>query len=336
MNRDEMHKLLGGYATGTLTPREQDALFAAALEDQELFDALAAEQPLRDLLRDPVVRGHLAATLEEPRQPWYQVWWRPALALGGMAALAILGAVALREKPGTRAVAEVAQVEPAAPKPRPFQPPPPAVAVKQNPVLPLPPKVPARKLEARARPFTAPLPAPPKQEETVAVAALPKPMLARNLARTAPASAAALGAIAGAPASAPARPSAIRYTILRRPAGGEFIAASAGELHQGDEVELRFHPATGGRIIVAAAEEGSPPRVLATGFVAGESEWVTPVLPAGITRVQVTFTPQNTISVSDYVERTAKVSTDAAQPGTVVAGAAGAQTLTFPITLTYR
>jgi len=44
MSRDEVQKLLGGYATGTLTPEEQQALFAAALEDQELFDALAHEQ----------------------------------------------------------------------------------------------------------------------------------------------------------------------------------------------------------------------------------------------------------------------------------------------------
>ena len=42
MSPEEIKKLLGGYATGTLTAEEQQALFAAALEDQELFDALAA------------------------------------------------------------------------------------------------------------------------------------------------------------------------------------------------------------------------------------------------------------------------------------------------------
>ena len=65
MSREEIHKLLGGYATGTLTPEEQEALFAAALEDQELFDALAKEQPLHDLLRDPAARAQLLAALEE-------------------------------------------------------------------------------------------------------------------------------------------------------------------------------------------------------------------------------------------------------------------------------
>ncbi len=33
-------KLLGGYATGTLTGEEREALMQAALHDQALFDAL--------------------------------------------------------------------------------------------------------------------------------------------------------------------------------------------------------------------------------------------------------------------------------------------------------
>jgi len=53
MSPEDIKKLLGGYATDTLTTEERQALFAAALEDQELFDALAREQSLRDLLRDP-------------------------------------------------------------------------------------------------------------------------------------------------------------------------------------------------------------------------------------------------------------------------------------------
>jgi hypothetical protein len=41
MSREEIQKLIGGYATGSLTAGEQQALFEAALEDQELFDELA-------------------------------------------------------------------------------------------------------------------------------------------------------------------------------------------------------------------------------------------------------------------------------------------------------
>ena len=65
MSREEIHKLVGGYATGTLTPEEREALFRAALEDQELFDALAREQALSDLLSDPASKAQLLAALEE-------------------------------------------------------------------------------------------------------------------------------------------------------------------------------------------------------------------------------------------------------------------------------
>ena len=96
MNRDDIQKLLGGYATGTLTAEEQEALFAAALEDQELFDALAREQSLRDLLRDPAAKAHLLAALDEPRARWYQRFafqWRPiaaGVAMAGVTTLAVI------------------------------------------------------------------------------------------------------------------------------------------------------------------------------------------------------------------------------------------------------
>ncbi len=41
MTQDEIRKLLGGYATNALTADERRMLFEAALEDQELFNALA-------------------------------------------------------------------------------------------------------------------------------------------------------------------------------------------------------------------------------------------------------------------------------------------------------
>ena len=69
MKREDIRKLLGGYATGTLTEEERQALFEAALEDQELFDALAKEQPLRDLLEDPAARAQLLAALDDSLLP---------------------------------------------------------------------------------------------------------------------------------------------------------------------------------------------------------------------------------------------------------------------------
>ena len=58
MSPQEIEKLLGGYATDTLTEEERSTLFAAALDNQALFDALADEQALRDLLQDlPAARS---------------------------------------------------------------------------------------------------------------------------------------------------------------------------------------------------------------------------------------------------------------------------------------
>jgi hypothetical protein len=64
----QVHQLIGGYATGTLTETERQALFAEALNNQTLFDALADEEALRELLADPVARRELLAALE-PKQP---------------------------------------------------------------------------------------------------------------------------------------------------------------------------------------------------------------------------------------------------------------------------
>ena len=61
MTRDDLLKLLGGYATGTLTAEEKNLLFTAALDDQELFDALADEQALKEMLEDPECRARLLA-----------------------------------------------------------------------------------------------------------------------------------------------------------------------------------------------------------------------------------------------------------------------------------
>src|SRR5450759_5330100 len=96
MSPEDIKKLLGRYATGTLTAVERQALFAAALEDQELFDALAREQSLCDLLRDPAARAELLSALDTPASRTGGFWqWlrRPVvvgLATAGVAAIAVV------------------------------------------------------------------------------------------------------------------------------------------------------------------------------------------------------------------------------------------------------
>ena len=114
MSAEDIKKLLGGYATGTLTADEQQALFAAALQDQELFDALAREQSLRDLLRDPAARAELLSALDTPasRPGGFWQWLRrpmvAGLAVAAVAEIALVGVAVWR---GTRA----RNVRPAAP-----------------------------------------------------------------------------------------------------------------------------------------------------------------------------------------------------------------------------
>ena len=60
MNRAEIDRLLARYSSGEITPSERDALFAAALDDQALFEELYQEDTLREALADPLVREHAA------------------------------------------------------------------------------------------------------------------------------------------------------------------------------------------------------------------------------------------------------------------------------------
>ncbi|MGC9969061.1 MAG: hypothetical protein ABSE56_00595 [Bryobacteraceae bacterium] len=102
MRREDIEKLLGGYATGTLTEEERRALFEAALSDQELFEALAGEEALKELLEDPNCRRQVEQALREQPQGLIARlagWMRrpQAWALAGtLAATTVLAVVVLR------------------------------------------------------------------------------------------------------------------------------------------------------------------------------------------------------------------------------------------------
>lgn len=105
MSEHELEKLLGGFAADTLTPEEKQLLYAAALQDQQLFNALADEQALKELLGDPDVRRRLLASLEQKSASgtsaalsWLDWFRRPAgLALaGGLSAAALAVVLGIR------------------------------------------------------------------------------------------------------------------------------------------------------------------------------------------------------------------------------------------------
>ena len=76
MSKEEIRKLIGGYATGSLTDDERRQLFDAALDDQELFDQLQEEQSLKELLDDPISREQIRRAAAESLPPsWFRRPW---------------------------------------------------------------------------------------------------------------------------------------------------------------------------------------------------------------------------------------------------------------------
>ena len=105
MSEHDLEKLLGGFAADTLTPEEKQALYTAALQDQQLFNALTDEQALKELLVDPVVRRRLLQALKQSSTSdaggslsWLDWFRRPAgLAFaGGLAAAALAVVLGIR------------------------------------------------------------------------------------------------------------------------------------------------------------------------------------------------------------------------------------------------
>ncbi len=106
MNNEEIRKLLGGYATNTLTESERSALFEAALDDQDLFNALQDEQALKELLADPASRQAIRHALEQSlSQPNALAWWSTSTrwmwggAIAAAVATLLIVAVIQRHRP---------------------------------------------------------------------------------------------------------------------------------------------------------------------------------------------------------------------------------------------
>jgi len=87
---------IDGHAVNNLTQEEQQELYAAARDSQEVFDQLADDEEMRLLLESPQVRQELIATINAGEStstgrffPWGRRPLLPVLAAGFGAALAI-------------------------------------------------------------------------------------------------------------------------------------------------------------------------------------------------------------------------------------------------------
>jgi hypothetical protein len=236
MKREDIEKLLGGYAAGTLTAEERQALFGVALEDHQLFEALMGEEPLRALLEDPAARNQLLTRLGTAREPWY---YRP---LGLTPILAAAAAAVLvvaivhwwpERKPSPVEIAQVALVRPSQ-KPF-FAPPQPRIAGTVLPTA-LPPVLPAPVYAPLPRVLTEPKP-PPPQLLTMQSASVRVP--------------AAMPFRVEQPVTALLPPLGVRYSIVKTLPSGEVADVDATqELDRGDEVQIRFQANESGYLYV--------------------------------------------------------------------------------------
>src|SRR5579872_3832927 len=140
MITDDVRKLLGGYATNTLTEAERKALFEAAVDDQDLFNALQDEQALRDLLDDPSSRQLVRQALDVPREarPSRGRVWVWACSCAAIAA-GVIAFIVFRPQPQQPRPLEVAQnTNASAPVPeeaaQTSSPPAPPLAVENKPI----------------------------------------------------------------------------------------------------------------------------------------------------------------------------------------------------------
>jgi Domain of unknown function (DUF4384) len=136
MTQEEIRKLLGGYATNALNADERRILFEAALEDQDLFNALQNEDALKELLDDPVLRDQVRSVLVTPAQPSRQTrfsWRQWAFGVAMPAMLAVIVIVVMNRANAPKLISMREPVIAPAPSPK-VEPPaaPPPAAKKQS------------------------------------------------------------------------------------------------------------------------------------------------------------------------------------------------------------
>jgi hypothetical protein len=312
MSKEEIRKLLGGYATNTLTANERSRLFEAALDDQELFNALQQEEALKGLLADPAARAQIRHALDNQppvRSGWRMRWWVWGGAAGAVAAAVVLFLV-FRTKPArlTGAPAQIASAE-KAPNPLAAEP------VEQKPSVtrtpkqvaqtraetgraaplarnsaPTPPAAPPALIPAPAAPApTAPAAAPPPiipaPVQVQAVGSLGN-QASQSVAGAqmqngvAPAIATGSAAIAGFPEPQ------IRYSLLKR-TGVTFAPVQEAGLKPGDLVRFDVSATKPGQLVLSRFDDSGKWVRIADLAVAAGAGYTFPDPP-----IQVTGAPQ--------------------------------------------
>ena len=306
MTKEEIRKLLGGYATNTLTESERSALFEAALDDQELFDALQQEQALKNVLDDPTARAEIREALDRSgrtRSPWW-IWTG---AIGAVAAAAVLMAVfwpranVLLEERKEIATAEKFTTSPAPSAASPNSPgpidslkqvPPPAIrarvprpaasgnqALESNSAPPSPPRV-------IPSPVIAGGISPGQQRQEQGAVALSQGIQSRDQTAGARArnSFAPMASVAGL------RTASLRYSLVKQnTAAQENLTVSGADLKLGDRVRLRVATAIPGRIVLQRSGAAGVWQSIASAAPEPNSDAFMPSDPIVVTAEAQTF-----------------------------------------------
>lgn len=277
MSGEDIRKLLGGYATGTLSADEQEALFEAALHDEKLFAALADEHALREMLGDPGNRAALLRALAPQARGWGWRWMVPMGIAVGL--VVITSVIFVFQRPASRSTFETAKVSPngvpIVVRPA-LQP---EVQVAQRASAPessterrqvmerAPAAVSRRDVREEAKPVAlstpfrgVPAPAPPA----------PAAMELRSAKKDSAEVKSETGIVAdsgsvGRSATTRGLPGKVQYTILKRGADGQFKPLDAGSTIQpADAVRLNIEADEAGFLSVSQTE---PAKILFQGAV---------------------------------------------------------------------
>jgi hypothetical protein len=293
MSKEEIRKLLGGYATNTLTESERNALFEAALDDQELFNALQQEQALRNLLDDPAARAEVRHALQQPsggvRAAGQMRWWAFGGAASAVAAavLFVVFRAGVSDRPTQLAMSEKA--------PSPVAP---AVSEQQTAAVPSPAEPPQRKAKPAASPAivrnfspSAPAAAPPP--------IIPSPVQAQAVQsfRQQEAAAPIAGrvqdriALANAPAAqviGSLQAPLLRYSLVKLETGSkDYTGVSEADLKPGDLVRLQVSATLPGQLRLSRLDQTGEWQRVADVAVVANSGYTIPDSP-----IQVTDTSQ--------------------------------------------
>ncbi len=295
MSKEEIRKLLGGYSTNTLTESERSALFEAALDDQDLFNALQQEQALKSLLDDPATRVQVRQALE--RQPAGRQtgprmrWW----AWGGAASAAVVASILLvvfRPNPlrPAKKPVEIASLEKAPSPAAPEQP------NEQKRTVVAPKERPRMRTKAADEPApvrdtlpAAPAPAPPLVPAPVqprAVGSLRQQAGALNAGQ--PQDRVALARAPVTKAVSGSLEPLLRYSLLKRESNDKnFGLASDAELKPGDFVRLQVSATLPGQLTLTRQDDAGRWQRMADISALANSSYTIPDSP-----IEVTATPQ--------------------------------------------